>query len=146
MQSKGVPVTPINTPEEVMKSEHFEQRGFWAEIDHPEAGKITYPGAPIDMAEGGFAVRRPAPLLGQHNGEKFAEPPGKARKVLKEKKAEKTALPLEGVRVVAMTVVWAGPFPTMLLADLGARLSAWKLSIITQISPGDPPSLGRPWK
>ncbi|MBE0479824.1 MAG: CoA transferase [Dehalococcoidia bacterium] len=31
-------------------------------------------------------------------------------------------LPLEGVRVVAMPVVFAGPFATMLLADLGAEL------------------------
>lgn len=31
-------------------------------------------------------------------------------------------LPLEGVRVVAMPVVFAGPFATMLLADLGAEV------------------------
>lgn len=33
-----------------------------------------------------------------------------------------TRLPLEGVRVVAMPVVLAGPFATMLLADLGAEV------------------------
>lgn len=31
-------------------------------------------------------------------------------------------LPLEGVRIVAIPVVWAGPFATQLLADMGAEL------------------------
>ena len=34
----------------------------------------------------------------------------------------KKKLPLEGVRVVAMTVVFSGPFSAMLLADLGAEV------------------------
>src|SRR5688500_7144016 len=32
-------------------------------------------------------------------------------------------LPLEGVRILAQGIVWAGPFATLILSDLGAEVS-----------------------
>jgi len=71
LQSKNTICTPFNTPADIFNDRHFQERGFWVEIDHPAAGRLTYPGAPIDMTDGGYQVRRPAPLLGQHNEEIF---------------------------------------------------------------------------
>ena len=72
-QAAGVMSTPCNTPGTLLSDPHFRDRGYWAEIDHPVSGKLTYPGAPFRMGEGGWEIRRPAPLLGQHNQEIYGE-------------------------------------------------------------------------
>ncbi|MBI4304568.1 MAG: CoA transferase [Chloroflexi bacterium] len=64
------PVGPVNTTEDLLNDPQYKERGFFVDIDHPVAGKFKYPGAPFKM-EGGFAVRMPAPLLGQHNKETY---------------------------------------------------------------------------
>ena len=43
-----------------------EARGFWVGVDHPEAGHLTYPGAPVLMSEVAWQTSR-APMLGEHN-------------------------------------------------------------------------------
>lgn len=73
MQNHSVGVTPVNSPEDVVRSPHWRERGFFVEIDHPVAGKLTYPGAPIDATEAKWELRRPAPLLGQHNEEVYEQ-------------------------------------------------------------------------
>ncbi len=66
------PVGPVYTTAELLSDPHYKKRGFFIDVDHPAAGKLTYPGAPFIMSEGGFAVRMPAPLLGQHNQEIYS--------------------------------------------------------------------------
>ena len=70
-QAAGVLCGPINNSKDLLDDPHWKERGFWAEITHPLAGKLTYPGAPFKLGEGGWVVRLPAPLLGQHNGEVY---------------------------------------------------------------------------
>ena len=72
-QAAGMMSTPLHTPGEVLSDLHYQERGFWVEIDHPTTGKLTYPGAPFRLAEGGWQVRRAAPLLGQHNEEVYGK-------------------------------------------------------------------------
>ena len=48
-------------------------RGFFVEVDHPVAGKAKYAGMGPIFSEGEFQIRRPAPLLGQHNAEIFCD-------------------------------------------------------------------------
>ena len=60
---------PINTMEDLNDDPHFNERGAFAEIEHPEAGRLRYPGRPFIMNESPWSIQRPAPLLGQHNEE-----------------------------------------------------------------------------
>lgn len=68
---------PINTIDEVVNSEHLEKRGFWAEVEHAEAGSYKMPGAPYRLSETPWSLRRPPPLLGQHNEEVYVEALGR---------------------------------------------------------------------
>lgn len=67
------PMAPVYDTEELVNNPHYRERGFFVDIEHPRAGKLTYPGAPFRMSEAGYANRRPAPLLGQHNREIYCE-------------------------------------------------------------------------
>ena len=64
---------PLNTMEDLDRDPVFRERGAFAEIDHPEAGSLTYPGRPFVMGATPWAIRRPAPLLGQHTDEVLRE-------------------------------------------------------------------------
>ena len=63
-----VPFAPVLTTEELLESPQLKAREFFVEIDHPETGPLTYPGAPFRMSETPWQVAR-APLLGEHNEE-----------------------------------------------------------------------------
>ena len=59
----------VQSPEEVVGNPQYQARSYFTEIDHPVAGRATYPGAPFLMSETPWEARSPAPTLGQHNEE-----------------------------------------------------------------------------
>jgi len=62
---------PILNSQDVLEDPHYRLRNYWREIEHPVTGKVTYPGAPFRSEAMPWVVRRPAPLLGQHNQEVY---------------------------------------------------------------------------
>ena len=68
-QEAGVLSGPINAASDLVADGNFQERGAFAEFDHPAAGRLMYPGRPFIMSESPWSVRRPAPMLGQHTGE-----------------------------------------------------------------------------
>ncbi|MSQ26119.1 MAG: CoA transferase [Dehalococcoidia bacterium] len=70
-QAEGVPAGPIYTPADLLHHPHLEARGFFATMQHPVLGPTTVPGKPYDFSETPWALRRPAPLLGEHNAQVY---------------------------------------------------------------------------
>jgi crotonobetainyl-CoA:carnitine CoA-transferase CaiB-like acyl-CoA transferase len=68
-QAKRIPFAPASTLANLLDSEHLKARGFFVEVAHPETGKLTQPGAPYKLSKTPWAIRSPAPTLGQHNDE-----------------------------------------------------------------------------
>ncbi len=110
---------PLFTVAELAADAHFRDRGFWQTVDHPDLGSHEIPGRPLIMHDSPWELRRPAPRLGEHTAEVLAESPPVRAAV---PTLPSPHLPLEGLRVLDFCVVWAGPFSTLLLADLGAEV------------------------
>jgi CoA:oxalate CoA-transferase len=64
-----VPCFPVQTPAEVVASPHYRARGAFVDQQHPVAGTVTQPGPFVRLSRTPWRLRRPAPLLGEHNEE-----------------------------------------------------------------------------
>ncbi len=71
-QQRGSAVGMVSTTEDLLKSKQLRAREFFVEIEHSRAGKHFYPGAPFKMSLTPPQIKRPAPLLGEHNEEIYS--------------------------------------------------------------------------
>lgn len=77
-----LPCSAVRTVKDLVNDEQLAERDLFVEIDHPEAGKLKYPGAPYKLSGNPWAVRRPAPLLGEHNEQVYCQMLGYTRQDL----------------------------------------------------------------
>jgi CoA:oxalate CoA-transferase len=64
-----IPLAPVRDVNEVMHDPGMHERGFLAEIEHDEIGRITVPTSPLRFHGADPVPLMPSPKLGQHNQE-----------------------------------------------------------------------------
>jgi crotonobetainyl-CoA:carnitine CoA-transferase CaiB-like acyl-CoA transferase len=69
----GVPAGPLHNVQQVVDDPHTKAREMVVEMEHPEAGTVYGLGIPVKLSATPGSIRRPAPLLGQHNDEVLGE-------------------------------------------------------------------------
>ena len=81
-QSRDLPFAPLYTISEVLAQPQYKAREALIELDHPEAGKATYPNPPYRFSRTPASLRTTAPCLGEHNQEILCQRLGYSREDL----------------------------------------------------------------
>jgi crotonobetainyl-CoA:carnitine CoA-transferase CaiB-like acyl-CoA transferase len=71
-QEQRIPTGPVNTLRDVVEDPHLRDRGFFVTVDREDTGALAHPGAPYRLSKTPWAIRRPAPHLGEHNEEIYS--------------------------------------------------------------------------
>ncbi len=141
------PIAYVHDMQDLLDSPQLTARGFLRSIDHPQTGPLTYMGPPFEMSETPARDGR-APQLGEHNDEVLAELRSARPVPRSQASAVRKSLPLEGVRILDLTMVWAGPYATRILGDMGAeiiKIESLQVFDLLRALGGSPPGTERPW-
>ena len=73
LREADIPVSPVNSIEDVINDPHLAQSGFFQTMDHPTEGPLRVMSTPSSWSGTPPGKLRPAPKLGEHSAEVLKE-------------------------------------------------------------------------
>ena len=121
MEEADVPYAPILSTDDAVADSQAIHNEMFVEVDDPELGRTTQVGLPVKLLKTPGSITASAPRPGEHTDTVLAGlRAADASPRTQPQPAGPDGPPLEGVRVLGIDNVIAGPMSTRLLADLGA--------------------------
>jgi len=136
----GLPMSPVNTPEEFVAAEQTKARDYFRKTGFPHLGDAPMAAAPWRLSVTPAALRRPAPEPGEDDGSDFVAPRSASGDP-----AEAVSEPvLAGMRVINLGVGAVGPELCWVLGDLGAEVIKIESGAYLDFMRRFTPELGNP--
>jgi crotonobetainyl-CoA:carnitine CoA-transferase CaiB-like acyl-CoA transferase len=73
LSEAAIPVTAVNSLEDLLDDEQLKATGFWRLEQHPSEGQIRMTDPPIRFSKNPSTIRKMQPKLGQHSQEILLE-------------------------------------------------------------------------